>query len=223
VKRKPLLRIGALVTGGGRTVLNIHEHIQRGELDARIEVVVSSRGDAPAVVRCKDAGLRVEVVDRRFLPDEAFHGRIAAVLGEAQVELVCMAGLLCYWRIPPQLAGRVINIHPALLPAFGGRGFYGDRVHRAVLSAGVKETGCTVHFADEEYDHGPIILQRRVPVLPTDDVRTLAARVFEEELVAYPQAIRRIIAGEVPLPQPSLQRTDSGNPAPARVPPASGR
>lgn len=207
VKRKSPLRLGLLVTGGGRTALNLHEHIRQGMLDARIEVVISSRGNALAVERCREAGLNVQVVDRRFLPDEAFHGRVAAALEAAGAELVCMAGLLCYWEIPTSFAGRVVNIHPALLPAFGGKGFYGERVHRAVLASGVKETGCTVHFADNAYDHGPIILQRKVPVLPGDDVRTLAARVFAEELIAYPAAIKLFTSGKLTLPHLAAARS----------------
>jgi formyltetrahydrofolate-dependent phosphoribosylglycinamide formyltransferase len=208
VKRTSPLRLGLLVSGGGRTALNLHEHVQQGALAARIEVVVCSRGDAPGAQRCLDAGLPIEVVDRRFLADDGFHQRLTDVLASADIELVCMAGFLSFWRIPPQFAGRVINIHPALLPAFGGKGFYGDRVHRAVLASGMKETGCTVHFADNEYDHGPIILQRRVLVLPSDDVPTLAARVFAEELIAYPEAVRLFTTGVSPLPHPALARND---------------
>ena len=103
---------------------------------------------------------------------------------------MCMAGFSCLWRIPPGFEGRVINIHPALLPDFGGRGYYGLRVHEAVLAAGCKTSGCTVHYCDNEYDHGPTILQRTVPVLSDDTPDTLADRVFREERIAYPEAIR---------------------------------
>jgi folate-dependent phosphoribosylglycinamide formyltransferase PurN len=105
-----------------------------------------------------------------------------------------MAGFLSLWRIPEAFLGRVINIHPALLPEFGGREMYGRRVHEAVLAAGKTVSGCTVHYCDNEYDHGPVILQRQVPVLPTDTADDLAARVFAEECIAYPEAIRRIWA-----------------------------
>lgn len=198
------LHLGGLVSGAGRTLLNIHEHIAAGNLNARLAIVISSRADAPAVARCREAGLRVEVVERRAAEENAFHRRISQLLSEAGVELVCLAGFLSYWEIPNAFAGRVINIHPALLPDFGGLGFYGDRVHRAVLAAGKQETGCTVHFADNEYDHGPLILQRRTPVLPDDTPATLATRVFQQECIAYPEAIRQFADKTRPLPEPSL-------------------
>ena len=100
-----------------------------------------------------------------------------------------MAGFSCLWRIPLGFEGRVINIHPAMLPEFGGRGYYGRRVHEAVLAAGRTTSGCTVHYCDNEYDHGATILQRTVPVLPDDTPDTLADRVFREECIAYPEAI----------------------------------
>ena len=187
------IRLGILVSGGGRTALNLHETIAAGKLDASIAIVISSRSDAAAVERCVTAGLPVEVVDRQSTPDKSFHERIAQLLRDAEVDLVCMGGFLSLWRIPPDFAGRVINIHPALLPEFGGKGYFGDRVHRAVLESGATETGCTVHYADDLYDHGPIILQRRVPVLAGDTVEELAARVFAEEMIAYPQAIQTFI------------------------------
>jgi len=193
------LRLGGLVSGGGRTILNLHECIRRGELDARIEVVISSRSTAAAVERCRAVGLHVEVVDRKQHSGAAFHARITEILQAAGVELVCMGGFLSRWEIPDDFAGRVINIHPALLPKFGGQGFYGDRVHRAVLDAGETESGCTVHFADDEYDHGPVILQRRVPVETGDTVDSLADRVFAEEVIAYPDAIRRFVDGRLSL------------------------
>lgn len=104
-----------------------------------------------------------------------------------------MAGYLHFWKIPERYQGRVLNIHPSLLPQFGGKGFYGQLVHEAVLEAGVTESGCTVHFADNEYDHGPIILQRRVPVMPDDTPTDLAERVFRQECEAYPEAINQLI------------------------------
>jgi folate-dependent phosphoribosylglycinamide formyltransferase PurN len=108
-----------------------------------------------------------------------------------------MAGFLSLWTIPPDFHNRVMNIHPALLPKYGGKGMHGHHVHEAVLAAGETESGCTVHFADNSYDTGPIILQRKVPVLPNDTPDTLAARVFEQERIAYPEAVRRFIAGEL--------------------------
>jgi phosphoribosylglycinamide formyltransferase 1 len=113
------------------------------------------------------------------------------------VELVVMAGFLSLWPIPPQFAGRVINIHPALLPAFGGHGMFGHHVHEAVLATGCKVSGCTVHFVTNEYDQGPIILQRCAPVLEGDTADTLAARIFEQECQALPDAIRLFAQGRL--------------------------
>jgi folate-dependent phosphoribosylglycinamide formyltransferase PurN len=113
------------------------------------------------------------------------------------VDLICLAGWLSLLIIPPQYAGRIINIHPSLLPSFGGRGMYGHRVHQAVLDAGCKVSGCTVHFVDATYDTGPIIVQRACPVLEADAADELAHRVFEEEKIAYPQAIRLFGQGKL--------------------------
>jgi len=200
VKRSEPLRVGVLVSGGGRSVLNLHECLVRADVAAQIVMVVSSRGDAPAVTRCAAAGLPVTVVERRAYSPVEFSQRIADALRAARVELVCMAGFLSFWRIPDDFAGRVINIHPALLPRHGGAGFFGDRVHRAVLAADDAESGCTVHFADDEYDHGPVILQRRMVVLPGDTVETLAARVFEEEKIALSEVVRMFADGRLELP-----------------------
>ena len=140
--RSPL-RIGALVSGGGRTVLNIAEQIRAGALNASVEVVISSRKDAPAIERCRAAGLHVEVVERRGKSSGVFDEQITDILGNHQCDLVCMCGFYCLWRIPSVFAGRVVNIHPALLPAYGGKGYYGDHVHRAVLDAGVVHRATT--------------------------------------------------------------------------------
>lgn len=189
------LTLGILLSGGGRTMVNLHDRILDGSLPARIEVVVSSRADAGGMERARERGLRTVLIPRKEMSDMEFQPRITeAVRG---VDLVCMAGFLSLWKIPAEFAGRVMNIHPALLPAFGGPGMYGERVHRAVLAAGVKESGCTVHFCDDAYDRGPIILQRRVPVLDSDSERSLAARVFAQECMAYPKAIRLFAEGKL--------------------------
>src|SRR5262245_566502 len=189
----PPLRIAVLVSGGGTTLQNLIDRIAAGSLSARIVQVISSKADAYGVERAKRGGLRVEVIRRKdFASIEDFSKRIFQICRDAAAEMVCLGGFLQLLRIPPDFEGRVLNIHPALLPKFGGKGMYGHHVHAAVLAAGEKESGCTVHFVDNEYDHGPIILQRRVPVLPGDTLETLAARVFEQECEAYPEAIRRI-------------------------------
>jgi len=191
------LRIAILLSGGGRTMLNLHDRILDGTLPATIDVVVSSRADAKGADRARERGLRVVLVPRKELHAEEFQRQItAAVQG---VDLVCMAGFLSLWRIPPEFAGRVMNIHPALLPAFGGPGMYGEKVHRAVLAAGAKESGCTVHFCDNDYDEGPIILQRRIAVLASDTEETLAARVFVEECLAYPEAVKLFAEGKISM------------------------
>jgi phosphoribosylglycinamide formyltransferase-1 len=196
MSRDPL-RLAVLISGGGRTLLNLHQRIVEGSLRAVITSVVSSRGDAAGVARSRDAGLTTVVVERRQLSPDAFQREVAQAI--AGVDLVCMAGFLSLWRIPDEFYGKVINIHPALLPEFGGAGMYGMRVHQAVLAAGKKISGCTVHFCDNLYDHGPIILQRTVPVLAADTSDTLAARVFEQECVAYPEAVQLFVDGRISL------------------------
>jgi len=208
MSRDPL-RLAVLISGGGRTLLNLHQRIADGSLRAVITAVVSSRGDADGVARSRDAGLTTVVVERRRLSPEAFQREIAHAI--AGVDLICMAGFLSLWRIPDEFHGKVINIHPALLPEFGGAGMYGRRVHQAVLAAGKKISGCTVHFCDNIYDHGPIILQRTVPVLAADTPDTLAARVFEQECVAYPEAIQLFAEGRISLCAGTVKITPPAN------------
>jgi len=169
------LRLAALLSGGGRTLLNIQELIEAGSLPAEVRVVIASR-ECKGADRARDAGLDVRVVERRELPDvEAYTARIVEILDEVGVDLIVLAGFLSFWRIPPRYEGRVMNIHPALLPSFGGKGMYGRHVHEAVLAAGCKVSGCTVHFVNNEYDEGPIIIQRAVPVLEGDTPDDLAS------------------------------------------------
>jgi phosphoribosylglycinamide formyltransferase-1 len=191
------LRLACLISGGGRTMLNLADHIAGGSLQASIEVVISSRATAPGVERARARGFDTRVLLRRdFASEEALHDRISQTLREKRIDLVCLCGYLRWLRIDPDFRDRVINIHPALLPDFGGPGMHGERVHAAVLAAGRTVSGCTVHYVDEHYDHGTIILQRTCPVLPGDDAMSLAARVFEQECIAYPQAIRMLAARE---------------------------
>ncbi len=185
------LRLAALLSGGGRTLLNIADHIDAGRLDAEVAIVVSSRTSAAGVKRASQRGLEVRLATRdRLGSEDAVHDTITTWLREAEVDLVCLCGYLRWLRIDEPFVGRVMNIHPALLPDFGGKGMHGEHVHRAVLEAGRSFSGCTVHFVDAQYDHGPIILQRCCPVEEGDEVETLAARVFEQECIAYPEAIR---------------------------------
>ncbi|MEX2673561.1 MAG: phosphoribosylglycinamide formyltransferase [Phycisphaeraceae bacterium] len=191
-------RLGIFISGGGTTMLNLAEQIKAGKLDAEIGVVISSRADAAGVARAQQTGLATHVVSRKdYASVEAFSDAVWQVVDRYEIDLVCMAGFLSLLRIPERYLGRVMNIHPSLLPKFGGKGMFGRHVHEAVIAAGESESGCTVHFANNAYDQGPIILQRRCPVLPDDTAETLAERVFEQECLAYPEAIRMIQSGEV--------------------------
>jgi formyltetrahydrofolate-dependent phosphoribosylglycinamide formyltransferase len=186
-----LLNLAVLLSGSGRSLDNLQRAIVAGHLSARIAVVISSKSEAYGLERARQYNLDAVAVPRQAYQDmAAFNTAINEVLACYAIDLVVLAGFLSLYQPPPALAGKVMNIHPALLPAFGGKGLYGDRVHRAVLAAGVKISGCTVHFADEQYDHGPIILQHAVPVMEDDTVASLAARVFAAECALYPQAIQ---------------------------------
>lgn len=175
------LRLGVLLSGTGRTLVNLCARIAAGALAAEVVVVISDRPGVLGLQHARRAGLPAFVTrDARTTFD---------LLREHRVDLVLLAGYLRLLPIPADFAGRVLNIHPALLPKFGGKGMYGHRVHAAVLAAKEPESGCTVHFCDDQYDHGAILLQRRVPVFEDDDEDRLAARVFEAECEAYPAAI----------------------------------
>jgi formyltetrahydrofolate-dependent phosphoribosylglycinamide formyltransferase len=193
------VKLAVLVSGTGRHLQNFVDLIAKGDLDARIVAVVSSLRDAYAVERARDAGLETYIIRRRdYDSQEAFSEAVTAVIEPHAPDLVLGAGYLQRYIFPEQYAGRVLQIHPGLLPQYGGQGMYGHHVHEAVIAAGEKESGCTVFIADHEYDRGPSIVERRVPVLPNDTPDTLADRVFEAELEAYPEAIR-IMAQRVGL------------------------
>jgi phosphoribosylglycinamide formyltransferase 1 len=190
------VKLAVLVSGSGTTLQNLIERIAAGTLNARIAVVIGSKAELLGLKRAADAKIMNFVVDRRAVGGAAeFSKRIFALCDDAGVDLVCLAGWLCLLDVPPSYAGRVMNIHPALLPCFGGKGMYGRRVHEAVIAHGCKVSGCTVHFVDAEYDAGPIVVQRTCPVLEDDTPELLAARVFEEEKIAYPQAIELFAGG----------------------------
>ena len=189
-----MLRLGVLVSGAGATLENLVQRIRDGRLrNAEIALVISSRSAVRGVEIARAAGLPLEIVRKRDHPDEAaFSAAIARTLDRATVDLAVLAGFLCFWRLPPRYDGRVLNIHPALLPRFGGKGMYGRHVHAAVHAAGVTESGCTVHLVDNEYDHGPIVAQARVPVQSADTPETLAQRVMAAERELYPRVIQQI-------------------------------
>lgn len=195
--RSPL-RIVVLISGGGTTLRNLMEKIATGQLDARIERVISSNAAAGGLEFARQAGIPADVIERQaFESNEAFSAAIFAACRKASPDLIVMGGFLKLIAIPPDFENRVINIHPALIPAFCGKGFYGPRVHEAVLEYGAKLSGCTIHFVDNRYDHGPILLQRAVPVFDDDTPETLAARVFAAECDAYPEALRLVAEGRV--------------------------
>jgi len=194
------LRIAALLSGGGRTLMNIADRIDDGRLNAEAALVIASREKIAGVERARARGFDVRIARVRDFPTEgAMHDAITSWMLEKDVQLICLCGYLRWLRIDEPFVGRVMNIHPALLPDFGGKGMYGDHVHRAVLAAGRTTSGCTVHFVDEHYDHGPTIVQRTCPVMADDTPDTLAARVFEQECIAYPEAISLFAEGRVRL------------------------
>ncbi|MFW6153997.1 MAG: phosphoribosylglycinamide formyltransferase [Planctomycetota bacterium] len=195
-REKPL-RLVALISGGGTTVKNLRTHIVAGDLNARIAGVIASRPCRGAEWAVQ-VGLPCSIIRRRDYADvDAFSAAVTEAVDAAEPDLVVLAGYLQLWRFPRAYDDRVMNIHPALLPSFGGRGMWGHHVHEAVLAAGCKVSGCTVHFCDHQYDTGPIIVQRCVPVLEGDTPEALAARVFEQECLAYPEAVRLFAEGRL--------------------------
>ena len=191
------LRLGVLLSGGGRTMTNILGEIRAGRLPAEIRIVIASR-PCKGLELAKQAGLRAEMVNFKQMPSPAeYSQRLAALLDSAGVDLVVQAGFLSLWHIPPQYEMKVMNIHPALLPSVGGQGMYGHHVHEAVLRQGCKVSGCTVHFVTNEYDKGPIVVQKCVSVREGDSPDDLAARVFEQECVAFPEALRLYAQGRI--------------------------
>jgi phosphoribosylglycinamide formyltransferase-1 len=191
-----------LASGSGTNLQAILDTCARSEVSGRVVVVVSNNPKAHALDRARLAGIPAVAMHHRAFPDrDTFDGKLAEILNSYEVDLVCMAGfmrILGPWFVN-QFAGRIMNIHPALLPSFGGLGMYGDRVHKAVLDSGSKFSGCTVHFANEAPDGGPIILQAVVPVLDTDTVETLAARIAQEEHKLYPQAVQLFAEGRLQI------------------------
>lgn len=188
------LRLAVLLSGTGRSLQNLIDQCRDGRLSAQIVAVISNKSDALGLHRARAANIPAHVVTKKDHPGELFSQRIFELSRAAQVDLVCLAGFLQLLTIPSDFDGRVLNIHPALLPKFGGHGMYGHHVHEAVLAAGETISGCTVHIANNEYDRGPIVLQRQVPILAGDTAETLAARVFAAECEALPDAIA-LVAG----------------------------
>jgi pyridoxamine 5'-phosphate oxidase len=183
------LKIAVLISGSGSTLMNLVEQIANGKLNCVISLVIASRNNLKGLERAIAANLPTIVIDPREAKD-TFSDKVFSAIDQAEVDLVCLAGWLCLLNVPPRYEGKILNIHPSLLPSFGGKGMYGLKVHQAVLERGCNFSGCTVHFVDNAYDNGPILLQRICPVIEGDTAATLAARVFELEKLAFPEAIK---------------------------------
>jgi len=191
------IRLAVLASGGGRTLQNFIDRIAVGNLDASIAHLFVSNPKVQSLQRAKAANIPTTVVSPK--PAEAASWVIFEKCRQEKVDLVLMAGWIHLLPIPDDFLGKVMNIHPALIPAFCGQGWYGLKIHTAAIQRGVKVSGCTVHFVDNEYDHGPIILQKVVPVLDDDWPERLAARVFDAECEAYPEAVRMFQEGKLKI------------------------
>jgi phosphoribosylglycinamide formyltransferase 1 len=197
--RRPV-RLAVLLSGSGTTLQNFLDRIADGRLNAEIAVVLASRNDAGGLERARRAGIPAVAVARKDFADiDRFNDALHTELQRHTFDLIALAGFLSPFQLRQRYTGRVLNIHPALIPAFCGKGFYGAKVHEAALEAGVKVSGCTVHFADDQYDHGPIVLQGVVPVLDDDTPETLAARVHAVENELYPEAVRLWAEGRLAI------------------------
>lgn len=194
------MKIAVLISGSGRTLKNFIELVAEDQLPVEIALVISSSSKAGGLQHAEAAGIPTSVVKRTdYDSHDAFGAAVFSRCRTKGIELVAMAGFLKFAPVPDDYAGKVVNIHPSLIPAFCGHGMYGVRVHQAVLDYGAKITGVTVHFVDNEYDHGPIIWQQPVPVFDDDSAESLAARVFQYELECYPNVLRMIAKGRVSL------------------------
>lgn len=197
MKRRPI-NIAVLLSGSGTSLQNIIDRIDNGELHAEVSVVISSREDALGLGRARKHDIPAIAVPSRDYRGFGAHSKaIFAELEKYPVDLIVMAGYMCLLVIPEEYLGKVMNIHPALIPAFCGKGMYGRVVHESVIHYGSKVSGCTVHFADNKYDHGPIIIQRVCPVHDDDTPATLQERVQELERQAYPEAIQLFAEGRL--------------------------
>jgi len=197
-----LKRLAFFLSGTGGNALNLLRACREGRLDAQPVLAIASSPRAAGLPKLEAEGLSGRVIERRaFDTDEAFSTACYAACDEAQVDFICLAGWLKKLSVPKAWEGRILNIHPALLPKFGGSGMYGMNVHRAVVAAGEAESGATVHLVDEVYDHGRILAQTRVPVLPGDTPEDLQRRVYGAEMALYPEALAAFLAAGDPGPE----------------------
>jgi phosphoribosylglycinamide formyltransferase 1 len=200
VENNQVTRIVVLLSGSGRTLANLLQVLETGDASIEIVHVISTRDGVAGNEIARNAGIPLDIVKRRSFDDLAgFNDTVFEIVDSAKADLVVCAGFLCKLIVPDRYLGRIVNIHPSLLPLFGGKGYYGNRVHEAVLDSGMRVSGCTVHFVDNAYDAGPIIAQRCVPVEPNDTADSLAQRVFREECRLYPQAIVDVARGAIRL------------------------
>lgn len=203
VTASPPLKIAAMVSGQGRgsNLGALLAACESGEIAGRFAVVIGTRADAPALERARAAGVMTSVVSPRKYEgyDTGYGEALLRILHRHEVGLICLAGYMRQLPLPVVAAfhERILNVHPALLPLFGGRGMYGENVHRAVIESGMKVSGCTVHLVDDQYDTGPIVVQMAVPVEEDDTPATLAARVIQVEHRAYVRAVQLCAAGRV--------------------------
>lgn len=194
------LRVAVLLSGEGTSFENLCEHIDSGRVPATVCALLSSKPEAGGLARATRRGIPAHAVVRKEFGDtRSFNDALHRALAPHEVDLVALLGFLSIFEPRERYAGKVINVHPALIPAFSGRGYYGARVHRAVLASGARVSGATVHFADDDYDTGPILLQEAVPVLTSDTAERLAARVQAAERRLVPEAVRLIAEGRVEL------------------------
>jgi phosphoribosylglycinamide formyltransferase-1 len=195
----PPIRLAVCVSGAGTTLQNLIDRIRTGRLMAEVVQVVASRPRIGAIARAEAAGIPLALAKYNARSRTEFSESVFDPIRHSRSDLVILGGFLSLLSIPADYRGRVINVHPSLVPSFCGKGFYGSKVHKGVLEAGVKQSGCTVHFVDDSYDNGPIILQRAVPVLEDDTVESLAARIFKEECKALPDAISLYAEGRLKI------------------------
>jgi phosphoribosylglycinamide formyltransferase 1 len=194
------IKLAVLLSGSGTTLENLFEKRDAGQLSADVAVVVSSRADAFGLERARKRSIPAFAIERKkFGSPKEFSEAIFSTIAPYKVDLIALAGFMSLLEISETYRGKVINVHPALLPAFGGKGFYGHKVHEAVLKHGCKIAGCTVHFVDDHYDQGPIVAQKAVPVLPEDTADTLAARVQAAEREVFPEAIQLFAEGRLKI------------------------
>jgi formyltetrahydrofolate-dependent phosphoribosylglycinamide formyltransferase len=194
------MKIAVLLSGNGTTLQNLIDKTASAMIDAEIVCVIASRADAYGLERARKHNIPAYHTTVSFKQDSAqFNREIWGWVRDHKAELVVLAGFMCLIEVPEDYANKIINVHPALLPAFGGQGMYGSRVHQAVLDYGAKVSGCTVHFVDSEYDHGPIILQEPVPVFENDSLETLSARVQARERELYMRALQLLAKGRVKI------------------------